>query len=156
MPTPIFSTRVPPAWVDYNGHMNDAEYARVFSLALEELMVRIGLDAAGRQAHRTTIYTLETHLCYLAEVHEGEPLRASVSILDRDAKRVHLFLQLYRADDTLIATSEQMLMAMGTDSGRPVALPASVVAALEQVEHLEPGAWPPQAGRRVGLRRRPG
>lgn len=27
----ILDTRVAPEWVDYNGHMNDTEYARVFS-----------------------------------------------------------------------------------------------------------------------------
>ena len=48
----ILDTRVAPAWVDYNGHMNDAEYARVFSLAVEALMDHIGLDAAGRDRHR--------------------------------------------------------------------------------------------------------
>ncbi len=49
----LYRTRVADAWVDYNGHMNDAEYARVFSLAVEALMDRIGLDAAGRPATPT-------------------------------------------------------------------------------------------------------
>ncbi|MDZ7851712.1 MAG: thioesterase family protein [Halomonas sp.] len=31
----LLETRVRPEWVDYNGHMNDAEYARVFSLAVD-------------------------------------------------------------------------------------------------------------------------
>jgi len=58
----ILESRVAPEWVDYNGHMNDAEYARVFSLALEALMDRIGLDAAGRDRHGYWVHTLETHL----------------------------------------------------------------------------------------------
>ena len=40
----IYKTHVAPEWVDYNGHMNDAEYARVFSLACEALIDTIGLD----------------------------------------------------------------------------------------------------------------
>ena len=52
---PLFKTRVQDAWVDYNGHMNDAEYARVFSLAVEALMDRVGLDEAGRAEHGYTI-----------------------------------------------------------------------------------------------------
>ena len=39
-----------PAWVDYNGHLNDAYYLVIFSFATDRFMDRIGLDAAGRAA----------------------------------------------------------------------------------------------------------
>jgi len=67
----LLESTVAPAWVDYNGHMNDASTARVFSLAVEALMEHIGLDAQGRTHHTYTIYTLETHLCHRREVREG-------------------------------------------------------------------------------------
>ena len=149
----ILETRVAPAWVDYNGHMNDAEYARVFSLAVEALMDRIGLDAEGRRRHGYTIYTLETHLCYRREAHEGQPLEVAVSLLDRDAKRLHVFFELYDAERNLLATSEQMLMGMNRESGRPDAFPAPVAEALAALPHAETGAWPELAGRTIGIRR---
>ncbi len=149
----ILETRVAPAWVDYNGHMNDAEYARVFSLAVEALMDRIGLDAEGRRRHGYTIYTLETHLCYRREAHEGQPLEVAVSLLDRDAKRLHVFFELYDAEGNLLATSEQMLMGMNRESGRPDAFPAPVAEALAALPHAETGAWPELAGRTIAIRR---
>lgn len=150
----ILETRVAPEWVDYNGHMNDAEYARVFSLAVEALMERIGLDAAGRDRHRYTIYTLETHLCYRREAHEGQPLHVTATLLDSDAKRLHLFFSLLdEAGDTL-ATSEQMLMGIDQASGRPGAFPAPVAEAIAALPRAGEDAWPALAGRRIGIQRR--
>jgi len=63
-----FEQNVLPEWVDYNGHMNDAEYARAFSCAGEAFMDFIGLGESGRAEHAYTIFTLETHICYLPEV----------------------------------------------------------------------------------------
>ncbi|MCP1341198.1 thioesterase family protein, partial [Halomonas sp. FL8] len=125
---PLLATRVAPAWVDYNGHMNDAEYARVFSLGVEALMERIGLDEAGREKERYTLYTLETHLCYRREVHEGQALEIEVTLLDRDAKRLHVFFEMRDTHGNLLATSEQMLMGMATaaDGARPAPFPEAV------------------------------
>ncbi|MDY7116418.1 thioesterase family protein [Halomonas sp. SSL-5] len=147
----ILESRVAPEWVDYNGHMNDAEYARVFSLALEALIDHIGLDAAGRDRHGYTIYTLETHLCYRREAHEGQPLRVALTLLDRDAKRLHVFLELHDEEGNLLATSEQMLMGMGQESGRPAPFPAEVEALIATLPHAAPDVWPALAGRTIGL-----
>lgn len=150
----VLETRVASNWVDYNGHMNDAEYARVFSLAVEAFMKVIGLDEAGRSQHQTTIFTLETHLCYLAEASEGDALKVDIDILDRDAKRLHVLFTLKSVDDELVATSEQMLMAMGTDSGRPTPLPEPVEQAVADYGQLAPADWPKQAQRVIGIRRK--
>ncbi|MDR5866037.1 thioesterase family protein [Halomonas koreensis] len=146
----LLETRVIPEWVDYNGHLNDAEYARVFSLGVEALMDTIGLDAAGRDRHGYTLYTLETHLCYRREAHEGQSLAVEVTVLDRDAKRLHVFFAMRDAEGTLLATSEQMLMGIDSDAGRPAPFPETVAAAVEAL----PAAgddWPELAGRRIGL-----
>ncbi|NNC22688.1 hypothetical protein HKX42_02390 [Salinisphaera sp. USBA-960] len=150
----MLTTRVAPAWVDYNGHMNDAEYARVFSMAVEAFADAIGLDESGRREHQVTLFTLETHLCYLAQAREDEALTTSIEILDRDAKRLHVFFRLKNSADQLIATSEQMLMAMALSSERPTALPETVDWAVDRLGPLDPDNWPDQAGRHVGIRRR--
>jgi len=150
--TDLFKTRVADAWVDYNGHMNDAEYARVFSLAVEALMDRVGLDEAGRAEHGYTIYTLETHLCYRQQAHRGEALTVALTLLDRDAKRLHVLFTLNNADGDTLATSEQMLMGIDVESGRPGVFPGPVAAAIATL----PAAgdeWPGAAGRRIGIRR---
>jgi len=149
---PLFKTRVQDAWVDYNGHMNDAEYARVFSLAVEALMDRIGLDEAGRAEHGYTIYTLETHLCYRQQVHRGEALAVVLTLLDSDTKRLHVLFTLINADGDTLATSEQMLMGIDVASGRPTPFPEPVAKAVAAL----PAAgdeWPSAAGRKIGIRR---
>jgi len=150
--TDLFKTRVADAWVDYNGHMNDAEYARVFSLAVEALMDRVGLDEAGRAEHGYTIYTLETHLCYRQQAHRGEALLVAVTLLDSDAKRLHVLFTLNNADGDTLATSEQMLMGIDVESGSPRVFPEPVAAAVATL----PAAgddWPSAAGRQIGIRR---
>lgn len=149
----ILESRVAPEWVDYNGHMNDAEYARVFSLGVEALMDHIGLDADGRDRHGYTIYTLETHLCYRREAHEGQPLRVALTLLDRDAKRLHVFFELLDEEGNLLATSEQMLMGMSQESDRPAPFPAEIEAVIAMLPHAARDAWPTLAGRTIGIRR---
>ncbi|MGO2009737.1 thioesterase family protein [Vreelandella alkaliphila] len=149
----ILQSRVASEWVDYNGHMNDAEYARVFSLAVEALMEHIGLDTSGRARHGYTIYTLETHLCYRREAHEGQPLSVELTLLDHDTKRLHVFFKLQDEAGNLLATSEQMLMGIDIDTTRPAPFPAPVEEAIAALPQAEPSAWPELAGRTIAIRR---
>ncbi|MDR5898186.1 thioesterase family protein [Halomonas vilamensis] len=149
----ILETHVASAWVDYNGHMNDAEYARVFSLAVDALMDRIGLDAGGRERLHYTIYTLETHLCYRRAAYEGQPLKVALTLLDRDVKRLHVFFELFGEEDHLLATSEQMLMGIDTQVGRPAPFPTAIEASIAALPQANTDAWPELAGRAVGIRR---
>ena len=55
----IYRDTVKPEWVDYNGHLRDAFYMLIYSLATDAFMDRIGLDEAGRRARQRTLYTLE-------------------------------------------------------------------------------------------------
>ncbi|MDI5935279.1 thioesterase family protein [Halomonas kalidii] len=150
---PLLETRVAPEWVDYNGHMNDAEYARVFSLAVEALMDRIGLDVDGRARHGYTLYTLETHLCYRCEAHEGALLVVDPMLLDHDAKRLHVFFTMRDSEGRELATSEQMLMGMSSENGRPSAFPESVAEHIAHLPHPADGEWPVLAGRRIAIPR---
>ena len=63
----IFSVEVAPDWVDYNGHMNDAAYALVFSRAVDQLMIELGMDAEFREKTKFTIYTLSVLIHYREE-----------------------------------------------------------------------------------------
>ncbi|WP_164667795.1 thioesterase family protein [Virgibacillus doumboii] len=141
-------------WVDYNGHMNDAAYATVFSLAVDHLMDHIGLNAEARSHYAYTIFTLENHICYLQEAHQDEELSVSMQLLDADAKRLHVLFMMKNNENQLLATSEQMLMGMDTEDGRPAPFPERVASEVEAIwnghKHL---AQPEQAGRRIGIKR---
>ena len=145
------------AWVDYNGHLNDAYYLVIFSYATDGLMASIGLDAAGRKATGHTMYTLEVHLNYVQEVHEGVAVEVRTQILGVDAKRVHLFHTLHRQDDgTLLATNEQMLSnidASNAQAGpRTAPFVPAVAARLQALAQAHAGLpVPANAGRRIAL-----
>ena len=145
------------AWVDYNGHLNDAYYMVIFSHATDGLMSHIGLDAAGRAATGHTMYTLEIHLNYVQEVHEGVAVEVRTQILGVDAKRVHLFHTLHRQiDGTLLATNEQMLtnidasnVATGPKTAPFLPAIAALLMPLAQAHATLPR--PANAGRSIAL-----
>ena len=148
---------VEPAWVDYNGHLNDAYYMVIFSYATDSLMARMGLDAAGRAATGHTMYTLEIHLNYVQEVHAGVAVEVRTQFLGMDAKRLHIFNTLHRQDDgTLLATNEQMLAnidASNAEVGPKTApfLPEIAAVLLPLVQAHANLPRPANAGRSVAL-----
>lgn len=150
----LYENSVSSEWVDYNGHMNDAAYAKVFSLAVDEFMDYIELDEAARSKYAYTIFTLETHICYLKEANKNERLLSEVQLLDSDAKRLHLFFTMKNGNKEVIATSEQMLMGMDMTQGKQAPFPQSVEASIEKLrnEHKEQ-TIPKQAGRKIGIKR---
>ncbi len=114
-PLTLYRTVVPLEWVDYNGHMNDACYATAFSLASDALIDRIGMDADYRTRTGNSLFTVELHICYLSEAKRGEALHVTGQLVGRDAKRLRLFMALYRdADDALLATGEGMYLHVDT------------------------------------------
>lgn len=141
-------------WVDYNGHMNDSAYAKVFSHAVDAFIDYIQLDETAREKYNYTIFTLETHLCYLLEANEGEELVVQAQILDADDKRLHMFFTMKNGKADIVATSEQMLMGIDTAEGKAAPFPKSIakeISALSQQDkELD---TPKQVGRRIGIRR---
>ena len=119
-------------WTDYNGHMNDALYGRVFSDAIDAMMVAVGLGPEYREATKGTIYTLEDHRWYEREVHEGATLTVETHVLDVDAKRIHIWQALKVAGERC-AASETMLMHISQAGPEPKSapMPEAVQAALE-------------------------
>ncbi|XXF08568.1 thioesterase family protein [Pseudomonas sp. D2-3] len=114
-----YQTAVQADWVDYNGHLRDAYYLLICSFATDGLMDRIGLDEAGRARSGHTLYTLECHLNFLAEVKLGVEVQVRTQLLGHDRKRLHIQHLIERDDDgQIVAESEQMLMNIDTASGR--------------------------------------
>ncbi|SDC31570.1 acyl-CoA thioester hydrolase [Melghirimyces thermohalophilus] len=154
MGNPVWQGTVPPDWVDYNGHMNDAAYAAAFSRALDVWMERIGINESFRAEHHYTVFTLETHLLYLAEVHQDDELTICVDLLDRDAKRVHLMFEMKNQKGDLVATSEQMTMGIDQKQGKPAPFPEEIEHRLSALPPLERDYWPRYAGRTIGIKKK--
>lgn len=154
-PLTSYQSTISPDWVDYNGHLRDAFYLLIFSHATDALMDVLGLDEAGRARSGHTLYTLECHLNFLAEVKEGEQVEVRTQVLAYDAKRLHIHHALYRpGEDASLAESEQMLMNIDSAAGRAAPFDEQVAGRVAQLagEH-QALPQPTCVGRIIALRR---
>jgi acyl-CoA thioester hydrolase len=156
-PIHLFDAKVEAGWLDYNGHMNDGWYAIVFSRALDALMDRIGLDAASRKASGHTLYTLASLIHFKQEAHLEAELSVDGRLLEHDAKRMRVWLDMrLGADGPLLASSEQLLLSIDKTQASPRAAPwrAETRAALEALAKAHAAIpLPAEAGRGISLKR---
>ena len=153
---PVHAATVVGEWLDYNGHMNDAAYAIVFSRAVDALMDRIGLDAQARRRSGQTLYTLQMMLHYFKEAKEGDRLAVACRLLEHDDKRMRVWLEMTSADGQIIAASEQLLLSVLRSEGAAHAAPwrPETLSALDALQKTQAGTpHPPQAGAGVALKR---
>ncbi|MDR4533129.1 thioesterase family protein [Glutamicibacter sp. PS] len=140
-----YATVVDESWIDYNGHMSEAYYVLVFGFATDAAMDRLGLDADYRQRTRCSLYTVEAHVRYLAEVSLGQSLTVRTVLTGHGEKKVHLAHEMYRGEE-LVATEEILGLHVEQQSGRSVALPDAAQDAARRAA-ADPPSW---CGRRVG------
>jgi acyl-CoA thioester hydrolase len=150
---PLYETAILPGWIDYNGHVRDAYYGLIASLAADALMDRLGMDAAYRARTGCTLYTVEMHVHYLHEVGRDERVAVSVQLLGADAKRMHAGFELRvagRSDP--VATVELMLLHVhqgATPATRP--FPPEVAAAIRELAAAGAGQAFGPGSRAMGL-----
>ena len=148
-----YRTAIQPEWVDYNGHLRDAFYLLIFSYATDALMDQLGLDEAGRARTGHSLYTLECHLNYLAEVKLGAEVEVRTQLLAHDRKRLHIHHGLYYPGGAeLLAASEQMLMNIDSKAGRSTPFDGQVLVRVQALGEADRAlARPAWVGRVIGL-----
>jgi carnitine 3-dehydrogenase len=149
-PLRLHSVRIPPEWVDYNGHAHESRYLQAFGDSSDALLRYIGIDAAYLDAGGS-YFTVETHLSHVRAATAGELLHATTQVLGYDDKRLHVFHELHRSDgDGPLAAAEQMLLHVDTVEGR--ASPADP-AILDRIARIAAAhavlPWPERAGRAI-------
>jgi acyl-CoA thioesterase FadM len=143
-PLDFYRGTVLAAWVDYNHHMTEAAYLTAIGWASDALFSYIGDDDAYRAAGHS-FYTVETHIAYLREAAEGDPLLITTRVLGTDRKRLHIYHEMFDgAEDHLLCTSEQMLVHVDMNAGRSSPIPSPLREALDALadahHHLPPPA----------------
>jgi len=124
-PLRIWHSVVPPAWIDYNGPLNEGYYGVAFGDASDALLIHLGFDAAYRETHGT-FYTVETRIRFLREVHEGSEIHASTLLLGADEKRLHVHHDLLVGDSPEpVATQEVMMLHVSQRPEGPGVAPMS-------------------------------
>ncbi|MBY4675362.1 thioesterase family protein [Marinobacterium arenosum] len=151
----VYEGRVSPDWIDYNGHMNDACYVLVFSKAIDEFMVQIGLDEAFREEHQVSIYTLQSMVHYLQEVGEAEPLQVRAQLLESDGKKLRVFFSMWQPETALeLAAMETLLLHVDMNAHRAAPFLPETQDKVSQLQRLHNTlAWPELAGRSIALKR---
>ncbi len=143
---------VRPEWIDRNGHMNVGYYHVVFDRAAVPLFDWLGLTQGFRDAHRCSMFALETHLSFQRECREGTVLHFDARLLAFDRKRLHFFQQMYRADDgERAATYECLSTYVDMKTRRSAPMPPALERRLAQVldaHRTLPLPW--QVGHRIG------
>jgi len=145
--------RVPAEWVDYNGHVHESRYLQLFADATDALLGELGVDS-DYLAAGASYFTVETHLSHLRQLEAGDRVHVTTQVLDSDEKRLHVFhVLLCEGEVDPVATAEQMLLHVDTESGRaaPAREPVSTRVAELTARH-EALPRPDRAGRSVGVR----
>ena len=152
-PLDIHRSEVLPGWVDWNGHMNLAFYVTAFDQASGAFMRNIGLGRRYVDGKHGMTFVLETHVTYDREMKGGAPMRFSTQLLDCDAKRVHLFHEMYHdKDGYLAATNETIVMNIDFKTRRSALWPKQAADRLEKVWDLHRNLpRPDKAGRVMRL-----
>ncbi|WP_322031422.1 thioesterase family protein [Paraburkholderia sp. J76] len=152
----VYRDTVRAEWVDYNGHLRDAFYMLIYSYATDALLDAIGLDAATRDARGRSMYTLEAHLNYFREIKEGARVRVDVRVIEHDAKRVRLYLEMFAGDiddagASPVSASEQLLLHVDRSGPRAAALDADVLGRVAALRAVSGGFAPRHAARAISL-----
>ncbi|MEN9645721.1 MAG: hypothetical protein RL238_2390 [Actinomycetota bacterium] len=149
-PLRLYEVTVPDEWVDYNGHMNDSRFFQVTSEAGDRIMRFIGVD--DQYLTHSSYYTVESHMNFGAQAMAGDRLYATVQLLSHDAKRLHHFTSIHRADDdTVVATAEHLMLHVDTAAGKSSPAAPELLANLDRLAaHHSQLPKPAHAGRFVG------
>lgn len=156
IPAPLWLHAAPvsPSWVDYNGHMSESSYLLVFGDNSDAFFRYIGIGEQYRADGRS-LYTVESHIHNRREVAEAEPLALSLRVLDHDAKRVHLFHEMYRGQTgDLLATAEQLLVHVDSTQATSCPMPETLQHRLGAIQRAhEALPLPDVIGRPIRIRR---
>ncbi len=146
-----------PEWIDYNGHLNMAYYSVLMDQCADQVYPRLGFGPDYRDATGCTTYIAEFHICYVRELHEGDRVVSTFQLLDYDAKRFHVFQELWHEDGWLAATGEALTLHVDQSGETPKVAPLpqpilDKMAAMKEAQKDMP--VPERAGRKIGIARK--
>lgn len=151
--------RVKPEWIDFNGHMNIANYVTAFDLATDNLFLLVTPQIWQDEHFTEGFFIVEMHITYERELYEDEPLAFDTQVLGVDDKRLHYLHRMFHAEKGyLAATNEIMFLSVGKESRKVEPMRDDIRAAFAAVaaDHAALPT-PPQVGRVMSIKaRKPG
>jgi acyl-CoA thioester hydrolase len=135
-PAPFRSSvmQLEPQWIDYNGHLNMAYYNVMMDRAIDELWLHLGIGPAYMKERHGSTFTAECHVRYLREIHLGDPVQVTITLLGSDDKRIHTFEELRHATEGWIsATSENITLHIDMTARKVAPFPGDIRARIADV-----------------------
>ena len=123
---------IPSDWTDYNGHMNESRFGQVFSDAADAVMAAVGMDASYLE--EMSCFTVDIRIRFLNELMAGERINVTSRVVDATGKKLRLSHSIRRADGTLAATGEQLLLHIDMAKRRASEPPDSMVRKLAALQ----------------------
>lgn len=117
--------------IDNNNHMHDAYYNVIFSDVINEFNYSHGLSLKEREESQYTVFTIEAHTTYLAELSLDQSFTVELYLYDYDYKRTHLFLRMLHEDGTIAATNEVIMMGIDKNQRRSAPFPEKYMEFIE-------------------------
>lgn len=143
-------------WIDLNHHLSDIGYHTLFSRAEGEFHRKLEIDDEYRAATQCSVYTVESHLTFLKEIHEGDAVSISFQVLDISNKAAHVMMMMRNREGAVCAYHECMLLHVKKWPTGPKPYPfgryqlANLVHVFSKDKEL---ARPARAGTRIAIRR---
>ena len=118
-----YQTTIKPAWIDYNNHLNDAAYALVLAEANEIFLATLDLSEDYRKQSGASLYTVDLHITYRAEVKGSDTLVAESVITELTPKKLRLETKLIRSDQTIAAIGTNLYLHYDTNVSAVTPMP---------------------------------
>lgn len=145
-------TAVSPEWIDYNEHLTEWAYLKLFGDATDVVLAQI---SAGPDyvASGFSFYTVETHIRHLGQARLGQMVEVRSRVLGADGKRLQLFHEMTNLDNgAVIATAEHMLVHVDAKAEKSVPAPAQIANAMQGLVAGQRDLAPPDGvGRSIKL-----
>jgi len=122
----LYSAVVQDSWIDALGHVNFLEYQRIADLASDRFWTAVGGQPPSAGA--LSFVFVQTHVHYLRELRLGDPVTIDVQLIGYDARRIHLYHELRRAEE-LVCLVQALGLAFDLSRRRASHWPDSILEA---------------------------
>jgi len=157
-PLCLYETAIKKEWLDYNDHLNVANYVLIFDEAGVALFDHLGMGEAYSMETGGSWVVLENHVTYDRELRLGESVRVITQIIDHDAKRLHLYHEIHKIGDDSgrpSSTCEQMTMFFDLNDRKSTGFPDHVIEKITHYAEVHSKLpLPKNLGRQIGIKRK--
>lgn len=140
---------VPPEWEDRNGHVNVQHYLTLYELGGWVILEQAGFDEDWFSRNGVSVFDLEHHINYLAEIRIGDRVSTYHRVLDFSEKRFHgQYYIVNESTGLLAAMLEYVASCVDMQTRRTAAFPPALATGMATLlgEHRKFGWTAPVCG----------